>query len=277
LGGINLESLVLQVFAILLGASVGSFLNVVIYRLPAGLSLVFPPSRCPKCHKQLSPRDNIPIVGWLLIKGKCRYCRASVSWRYPLIEFITAILFWLVALAFGTSQHLVISILYCLFLAWLLALAIIDIDTMTLPNALTQSCLGLGIVYHLINAAIAGDSRITWGSQLVASITGAVVGIWLLDIMRLCGRIFLQKEAMGAGDAKLAAAMGAWLGWQNLLLAVLVAAAVGSVVGLGAIAIGRLGQKQAFPFGPFLALGGATSLFFGDKILTVYLGWFGIS
>jgi leader peptidase (prepilin peptidase)/N-methyltransferase len=270
------ESIILQVFAVVLGASIGSFLNVVIYRLPAGLSLLFPPSRCPHCRKQLSPKDNIPILGWLLIKGKCRYCRAPVSWRYPLIELTTALLFWLVAVAFGTSQPLLISILYCLFLAWLMTLAIIDIDTMTLPNPLTQSCLGLGIVYHLVNAAIAGDSHITWGNQLIVSITGAVVGIWLLDIMRLCGRIFLQKEAMGAGDAKLAAAMGAWLGWQNLLLAILIAAAIGSVVGLGAMVMGKLGSKQAFPFGPFLALGGGISLFFGSKILTVYLGWFGI-
>jgi leader peptidase (prepilin peptidase) / N-methyltransferase len=278
------ESMILQVFAIVLGASIGSFLNVVIYRLPAGLSLLFPPSRCPHCLKPLSPRDNIPILGWFFIKGKCRYCHSPVSWRYPLVELITALLFWLVAVTFGTSQPLLSSILYCLFLAWLLSLAIIDLDTMTLPNTLTQSGLCLGVVYHLANAAIgyapqanATDISITWGSQLIASITGAVVGIWLLDIMRLGGRIFLGKEAMGAGDAKLAAMMGAWLGWQGVLLAILIAAAIGSLLGLVAIATGKLGRSQAFPFGPFLALGGGISLFLGEKILTTYLGWFGIS
>ena len=270
-----MESIILQVFAVVLGASIGSFLNVAIYRLPAGLSLLFPPSRCPHCLKPLSPRDNIPILGWFLIKGKCRYCHSPVSWRYPLVELITALLFWLVAVTFGTSQPLLISVLFSLYLAWLLTLAIIDIDTMTLPNTLTQSGLCLGVVYHLVNAAIATDSS-TWGGQLIASITGAVVGIWLLDIMRLGGRIFLDKEAMGAGDAKLAAMMGAWLGWQGVLLAVLIAAAIGSLLGLGAIAIGKLGRSQAFPFGPFLALGGGISLFLGEKILTTYLGWFGI-
>jgi leader peptidase (prepilin peptidase) / N-methyltransferase len=275
-----MESLLLQILAIIIGASIGSFLNVVVYRVPAGLSILFPPSRCPHCLKRLSPRDNIPILGWFLIRGKCRYCHSPVSWRYPAVEALTAILFWSVAFHFGFSQPWFVLLCYGAFLSWLLALTLIDLDTMTLPNQITQSGLVLGLIYQgaiaLTPNVIPYAAKLGFGSQLIVGITGAVVGIWLLDIVRWLGTFFLGKEAMGAGDAKLAAMMGAWLGWQHLLLAVLLAAAVGSLLGLFAIATRILKREQPFPFGPFLALGGALSLFWGKTIISTYLGWFGI-
>ncbi|OYQ63817.1 prepilin peptidase [Pseudanabaena sp. SR411] len=272
-----IESLFLQCLAIVLGACIGSFLNVVIYRVPAGLSILHPPSRCPHCLRQLASRDNIPIIGWFLIKGKCRYCHTPVSWRYPAIEALTAFLFWCVAVYFGTSIPILILCFYATFLSWLLALAMIDIDTMTLPNSLTQSGLVLGLIYQISLASMKSGDRVAFPTILLFGIGGAVLGIWLLDIMRIAGRVFLQKEAMGGGDPKLAAMIGMWLGWQNVLLTILIASAIGTLVGVFAIFTKDLGKQQPIPFGPFLALGGAISLFFGKSILSTYLAWFGLA
>lgn len=269
-----IESLLIQALAITIGACIGSFLNVVIYRIPAGLSILYPPSRCPHCLRQLAPRDNIPVIGWFLIKGKCRYCHTPVSWRYPAIEAFTAFLFWCVAAYFGTSQPILVLCFYALFLSWLLALAMIDIDTMTLPNSLTQSGLILGILYQGSLAMTSSDSSIA--KMLLGGIGGAVLGIWLLDIMRIAGRIFLQKEAMGGGDPKLAAMMGMWLGWQNILLTILLASAIGTAIGAIAMICSNHQKQQPIPFGPFLALGGGLSLFFGNPIISTYLKWFGL-
>ncbi|PZU95983.1 MAG: prepilin peptidase [Pseudanabaena sp.] len=274
-----IESLFLQGMAIAIGACIGSFLNVVVYRVPAGLSILHPPSRCPHCLRQLAPRDNIPVIGWFLIKGKCRYCKTPVSWRYPAIEALTAFLFWCVAAYFGTSLSILILCFYAAFLSWLLALALIDIDTQTLPNSLTQSGLIIGLIYQVSLAATesSGASNAAGISNLllVGSI-GAFVGIWLLDIMRIAGRFFLHKEAMGGGDPKLAAMIGMWLGWQNVLLAIMIASAIGTVVGAIAIVTKNLDKQQKIPFGPFLALGAAISLFYGNTIISNYLAWFGI-
>ncbi len=270
-----IESLVLQCFAIALGACIGSFLNVVIYRVPAGLSILHPPSRCPHCLRQLAPRDNIPIIGWFLIRGKCRYCHTPVSWRYPAIEAFTAFLFWSVAAYFGTSIPILTLCFYAAFLSWLLVLALIDVDTMTLPNSLTQSGLVLGLIYQASLAISSGD-RTNLAGHLLNGVFGAVVGICLLDFIRIVGTVCLQKEAMGAGDPKLMAMIGVWLGWQKVLLVMLISSGIGSFVGLAAIFIGKLGWSIPIPMGVFLAIGAASSLFFGDVIISNYLGWFGI-
>jgi leader peptidase (prepilin peptidase) / N-methyltransferase len=268
------ESFVFQVIAIISGASIGSFLNVVIYRLPSGLSILYPPSRCPNCLKRLSPLDNIPIIGWFLIKGKCRYCHQKVAWRYPFIECLTAFAFWLIVTNF-MGQPIVIVLGSCLFVSYLIALAAIDIDTMTLPNALTQSGLVLGISYH-IGMSVNNPTQINFLNQSIASILGAVVGIWLVDLVRMFGFWLLQKEAMGAGDAKLAAMIGAWLGWQELLLTLLIAAVLGTLVGVMIVNSRNSGKTQPYPFGPFLAIAAIISLIYGEQILSKYWNWFGI-
>ncbi len=265
------ESLIFQVMAVIFGASIGSFLNVVIYRIPTGLSILHPPSRCPNCLKRLKPFDNIPIIGWFLIKGKCRYCHNKVSWRYPLIESLTAFAFWFAASSF-ISQPLILIIGSCIFLSYLIALSAIDIDTMTLPNPLTQSGLVLGIAFSM-----AASDQTNLLNQLITSILGAVSGIWLVDLVRMVGSWLLQKEAMGAGDAKLAAMIGAWLGWQELLLTILVASILGSLVGEFIIKLKNSGKSQPLPFGPFLAIAATFSLFYGDQIISKYLTWFGVS
>lgn len=262
-----LFELLTTIAVFVLGASIGSFLNVVVYRLPAGLSLVYPPSRCPKCLHQLGKRENVPVVGWLWLKGRCRHCKTPISVRYPIVEGVVGLLFVVTFWVFGWSWH---TAGYWAFLSWLLALSLIDLDTMTLPNPLTQSGLAVGLVFQallgfLINASLAGAL-----TQLMHGILGAVIGLWLLDIIAIAGSMLLGQAAMGAGDAKLAAMMGAWLGWKYLLLAGFLACAIGAFAGGGAIALGWISRRQAMPFGPFLALGAAIVVFWGDTILSAY-------
>lgn len=271
-----------MVFA--LGASIGSFLNVIVYRLPAGLSILWPPSRCPKCLNQLKAYDNVPVFGWISLRGRCRYCKSKISVRYPVVEGVTGIIFLLVFLVFQVST---LTIGYWAFCSWLLALSLIDLDTMTLPNALTQSGLVVGILFQMVVGFLPEASYVALVNHLMMAIVGAVLGLWLFDAIALLGSIAFGKAAMGAGDAKLAAMMGAWLGWKYLLLASFIACALGALIG-SAIIIRRripkaslreaasqeksqqtLGQKM--PFGPFLALGSIITLFSGEAILSSYL------
>lgn len=229
-----------------------------------------PPSRCPHCLTRLKKRENIPILGWLRLNGRCGHCKAPISPRYPIIEAITGILFLMVFLVFGFSLP---TIGYWAFLSWLLALSMIDFDTMTLPNPLTQSGLVLGLGFQtIVGFSISG---LTGAIQhLITGIISAIVGLWLLDLIAIGASFVLGQEAMGAGDSKLMAMMGAWLGWQALLIAGFLACVVGAIAGLGAIALGWLSRRQAMPFGPFLALGAVLSLFFGQALLSGYISLF---
>lgn len=250
-----------------LGASIGSFINVVVYRLPAGLSIVSPPSRCPHCLHRLGKWENIPVLGWLWLQGRCRHCQAPIAVRYPLVEAVTGLIFLLVFWRFGISIQ---TIGYWIFCGWLLALSLIDFDTMTLPNPLTQSGLVVGLIFGVIASLIAQTTLNEAVHQLMSSIIGAVLGIWIFDAIALFGSLALGQAAMGAGDAKLAAMLGAWLGWKYLLLAGFLACAAGAFIGGGAIALGILSRRQKMPFGPFLALGGLITIFSGDAILAAY-------
>ncbi|ARV61616.1 prepilin peptidase [Nostocales cyanobacterium HT-58-2] len=272
----------LIVFA--LGTSVGSFINVVVYRLPAGLSILFPPSRCPHCLNQLKPYDNVPVLGWLWLKGRCRYCKSRISIRYPVVEVVTGFIFLLV---FWRFQYSLSTVGYWAFCSWLLALSLIDLDTMTLPNPLTKSGLVLGMIFHMINGFLVNGflSEASWvglAHHLKMAIGGAVLGLWLFDAIAILGSIIFGKTAMGGGDTKLATMMGAWLGWKSLLLASFLACLVGVVIGGGKIILSRhsnriaLSQKweHKIPFGPFLASGAVIALFGGEAILFSYLQLF---
>ena len=213
----------------------------------------------------------MPILGWLWLRGKCSHCRTQISVRYPLIEAVTSALFVSVFWSFGVSWQ---TIGYWGFISWLLTLALIDLDTMTLPNPLTQSGLVVGLGFQ------AGLGWVTTGTfagaaaQVMAGVMGAIVGIWLLDGVAIVGSMALGQTAMGAGDSKLAAMMGAWLGWQMLLLSGFLACVVGAFVGGGAIAMGWLNRRQPMPFGPFLALGAVITVMWGELILGTYLRLF---
>ncbi|BAY86477.1 peptidase A24A domain-containing protein [Calothrix parasitica NIES-267] len=257
----------------LLGASIGSFINVVVYRLPAGLSILYPPSRCPRCKNRLKAYDNVPVFGWLRLRGRCRYCKNPISSRYPIVEAATGLIFVLV---FAIFQFSPLTIGYWLFCSWLLALSIIDIDTMTLPGELTKTGLALGLLFQMILGFISGSGWLGLVNQLMLAIAAAVLGIWLFDGISRIGTIVFRKDAMGAGDAKLAAMMGAWLGWKYLLLASFIACIAGVVGESFATLIKQknIKRNKPFPFGPYLALGSAITLFSGEMILSNYLRLF---
>lgn len=257
-------------FVFILGSAIGSFLNVVIYRLPAKISLVHPPSRCPKCLHPLGKTENVPIFGWLWLKGRCRWCKTPISWRYPLIETVCAILFILVFWKFEFSY---LTIGYWILLSWLLALALIDFDTMTLPGVLTKSGLVVGLIFRIF---LGWQQDLIPGaiSQFMGGVGAAVLGIWLFDVIVIVGTIALGQVAMGGGDPKLASMIGAWLGWQNLLLTGFIACALGAIIGGVGISLGFLSRRQAMPFGPFLVLGAICSLFFGSQLISLYIELF---
>lgn len=266
-----LLTLLIYLLVLWLGASIGSFLSVVVHRVPAGLSIVHPPSRCPKCGHQLKLNENIPVLGWLWLKGRCSACRTPIPVRYPLLEAICGIVFILIFALFGLSWQ---TLGYWVFFSWLLALALIDIDTMTLPNPLTQSGLVAGLGFQVVLGIAATASLAGSIQQLMEGVLGAVLGIWLVDAIAIVGTIALGQAAMGGGDAKLAAMMGAWIGWKLLLLAGFLACAIGAFAGGGAIALGLLNRRQPFPFGPFLSLGGIIAALWGNAIVAFYLQLF---
>lgn len=257
--------------ALALGCCIGSFLNVVIYRIPAGLSLLFPPSRCPHCLNRLKAYDNVPVLGWLWLRGKCRYCKSAIALRYPLVEAGTGLLFLLTFIVYGVSWQ---TLGYWAFISWLISLSLIDWDTMTLPNPLTQSGLVVGLVFQASLGWMLTQSWSGVALYLMGGIGAAVLGIWLFDIITILGSAAFGRAAMGGGDAKLAAMMGAFLGWKLLLLASFLACAIGAFAGGGAIALGLLNRDQPMPFGPFLAIGAVLALFVGQSLIQGYVHLF---
>jgi leader peptidase (prepilin peptidase) / N-methyltransferase len=261
-----------------MGAAIGSFLNVVVYRVPAGLSVVWPPSRCPKCLHQLGMGENIPILGWLLLRGKCRHCRTPISPRYPLVEATTAIIFVLVYNQFGLSIQ---TVGYSVLMSWLLALTLIDLDTMTLPNSLTQSGLVLGLAFQFVAGYVDGNHAIAGAREyLIQGILGMVLGIWIYDTILILGSLMVGKSAQGGGDAKLMAMVGAWSSWKVVLLSGGLASTLAligfvTVAGYstlkgGGIKAGANKLIQPLPLGPFIALGATISLFGGDWLIDTY-------
>jgi len=262
------------VLVLVLGACGGSFLNVVVYRLPRGLSLLYPGSHCPHCKTPLGPTENIPILGWFLLRGRCRHCGDPIAWRYPAVEALTMGLFGLSIAVLGFSPR---GILTCLLLSWLLALALVDLDTFLLPEELTRSGLLAGLVARLALPWLEGSGSLAaMGLSLVAGIAGAVLGIWLLEGIGLVARWVLQREAMGGGDGKLLALIGMWLGWQGVVMALILGAGLGLVGSLLAMAGGRARLGKPIPFGPYLALGGAVAALAGSPLIEAYLRWSGL-
>jgi leader peptidase (prepilin peptidase) / N-methyltransferase len=275
---VNIYDTIVQVMIFWLGAAIGSFLNVVVYRVPAGLSVIWPPSRCPKCLHQLGMGENIPILGWLLLRGKCRHCRTPISPRYPIIEAITAIIFVLVYNRFGLSIQ---TIGYSLLMCWLLALTLIDLDTMTLPNPLTQSGLVLGLGFQFVAGYLDSNHSIIGSREyLIQGILAMVLGIWIYDAIQFVGSIMMGQLAQGGGDAKLMAMIGAWTSWKVVLLAGALSSALalaGFVIVAGYSTLTNGGIKSGShhflkpqPLGPFIALGATVALFTGDWLFDSY-------
>lgn len=303
----HLLDLYLQLISFLAGASVGSFLNVVIARIPEGLSIVRPGSRCPRCLTPIAWYDNLPIVSWIVLRARCRKCQLPISIRYPTVELITGLLALAVYRANGPTP---IAGLLFIFVALLIASTYIDLDHWIIPWELTIPGIILGLISGFVNP------HLTW----VDSVIGAVSGFGVFALIGLIGRLIFKKEALGEGDWWLLAMIGAFLGWQSLLPVILLASLQGSVVGIALILIGRneTGERpeekkaaspepaapaklelvpaappaggetadkkgedeeddwvppaNAVPFGPFLSLAALEQLFVGDWLRQIYDG-----
>ncbi len=241
-----------------LGLCIGSFLNVCIYRLPLGKSLVSPGSSCPNCGAPIRFYDNIPLVSYIVLGGKCRACRAPFSFRYPLVELITGLLAVAVWLRFGWHPE---SLIFFFFCSCLLVITFIDIDHRIIPDIISLPGIVIGL------AASVFVRNFSWQSSLA----GIAAGGGSLLAVAMAYRALTGKEGMGGGDIKLLAMIGAFTGWRGVVFTVFVASAAGTLVGL--ILMIRTGKnmKLAVPFGPFLALGAITYLFFGDFLIGWYL------
>ncbi|APV48809.1 prepilin peptidase [Betaproteobacteria bacterium GR16-43] len=268
---------------VVLGLCVGSFLNVVVYRLPKMMeaewradcaevtgveppprevfNLVTPRSRCPSCATPITFDQNIPVVSWLLLGGKCAACKARISARYPAVELAAGALAGFLAWRFGYSPALAGALIF----AWsLLALALIDFDTQLLPDDITLPLLWTGLLFNM-------GSTFT---SLPSAVLGAVAGYLSLWLVYWGFKLVVRKEGMGYGDFKLLAALGAWLGWAMLPFIVLVSAGLGAVIGLAGMALARTGRDTRIPFGPYLALGGLVGLLWGRQATVAWLGYF---
>jgi leader peptidase (prepilin peptidase)/N-methyltransferase len=247
-------------FAFIFGSVVGSFLNVCIYRLPNEESIVAPRSRCPACQSPIHALDNIPLISFLFLRGRCRACGASISWRYPLVEALTGTLFALTVVRFGVTAQ---AALFLLFLAGLIVISFIDLDHQIIPNIITLPGIPLGLLAGVFFR----------DPSLLDRVIGTLAGAGFLYLVLFYGGVLYGQEAMGEGDLNLIAMVGAFLGWKAVIVTILVGCLVGSVVGLSLIALRRLGRRQHIPFGPFLSLGAIVALFWGDQLIAWYLGF----
>lgn len=268
----------------LLGLTVGSFLNVVILRLPqimqrewtrdccelleieakpgdnnAPLSLSFPGSHCPHCKAPIRPWQNIPVISYLMLRGRCANCQTGISWRYPLVELVCAIATITVGVIVGWGWPL----LAYLLLTWsLIALTGIDIDTQLLPDDITLPLLWGGLLFNLFIGPVA----------IADAVLGAAAGYLLLWSVYWLFKLATGKEGMGFGDFKLLAALGAWLGWQSIPLIILLSSAVGAVLGILILSLRGQGRSQPLPFGPYLAAAGWIALLWGDRVSALLFG-----
>lgn len=272
------------IFMSILGLLVGSFLNVVIYRLPIMMerewrlqcqslfgipgdsndkpeeqfNLVSPRSRCPHCHELITAIYNIPVISYLFLMGKCRHCKSKISSRYPVIELLTGILTGFVAWHFGYSPQTFFALIF----TWsLICLSMIDFDHHLLPDDITLPVMWLGLACNIFNMF----------ASIHSSLIGAIVGYGILWIIFISFKLITGKDGMGYGDFKLLAMLGAWLGWELLPLIILLSSMLGAVVGVTLIITGRQGRDKPIPFGPYLAIAGWIALVWGREITDIYL------
>ncbi len=247
-----------DLYAALLGLVVGSFLNAVIHRVPRGQSLLRPGSRCPWCGASIRARDNLPLVSFLLLRGRCRRCTGPIAWRYPLVELMTAIAFVVCVERFGPRLEAAAA---AALLSLLLALAAIDIEHFLLPDSLTFPGMAAGLALQ------------PWipGVNWIEAAAGVLVGAGVLFLIAEAWAWLRREEGMGLGDAKLLAMIGAFLGWKGVLITLFLACLAGSLFGLALVVTARGSVKTRLPFGAFLALGAAAALFCGTAPLDRYL------
>ena len=257
-----MDSWILYLLIFFMGAVVGSFLNVCIYRLPQELSVVAPRSFCPACKGPIRAYDNIPIISYLVLGGRCRNCRTRIPFRYPLAEALTGGIALALYYIFGFSP---LFVALFAFSAALIVIIFIDLDHQIIPDIISLPGIGIGVLLSLSGYSI----------SIKDSLIGILVGGGSLYIVAIVYQALMKREGMGGGDVKLLALIGAWLGWKAVLFTLFFASFSGSIIGGGIMLAKKEGGKYAIPFGPFLALAALAYIFFGQKLIDWYLNWGG--
>ncbi len=252
-------NLYLGLYAFFIGLAIGSFLNVCIYRIPLKKSIVRPPSSCPNCGKRIRFYENIPLISYLFLKGKCHYCRHPISWQYPMVEILVGFISLFLFIKFGINYQYILSLF---FISNLLVISLIDMEHMIIPDVLSLPGILLGWAFSFI------IPDLTWTDSLIGILAGGG-GLYLVAI----GFAYLTgKEGMGGGDIKLLAMIGAWMGWRSLPLIILMASLSGLVIGFSFMMFSGKGLGAKIPFGPYLSLGAIIYFFFGFQITHWYMG-----
>ena len=252
-----MEEIITGIIIFAIGLVIGSFSNVCIYRIPRNESIIRPGSHCPQCSKPIPFYDNIPVISYILLKGKCRYCGQPIPLQYPIVELATG-LFYLALYLFNGLQ--LIAIVYMLLCTLLIIISFIDLKERIIPDVLSLPFIAIGFIL----------SFFLKGLSPVDSLLGILVGGGSLLIIAIAGTYLFKKEAMGGGDIKLAAMIGAFLGWQLTLLSLFLGFFLGSIIGVIVLIINK-GKTDIVPFGPFIALGAMLSIFWGQAIIYWYL------
>lgn len=244
----------------ILGLIVGSFSNVCIYRIPRNESIVYPASHCPKCRSPIKPFDNIPLLSYILLKGRCRNCKNKISIQYPIVEFLTGLIYLIIYLIYGLSVQ---TLIYIILSSALIIIAFIDLKEQMVPDVISLPGIVIGFILSFFVSYI----------SFINSALGVVVGGGIIIIIGLAGSLIFKKEAMGGGDVKLAAMIGAFLGWRYIIISLFLGFFLGALAGIILILSKIKKREDAIPFGPFIVLGSFITLLWGKNIFLWYLGF----
>jgi len=243
----------------ILGLIVGSFNNVCIYRIPRNESIIYPASHCPKCRSKIKPIDNIPLLSYILLKGRCRNCKSKISIQYPIVELLTGLTYLIIYLIYGLSVQ---TLIYIILSSALIIIAFIDLNEQIIPDVISLPGIVIGLILSFIVPYI----------SFINSVLGALIGGGIILIIAWVGSIIFKKEAMGGGDVKLAAMIGAFLGWRYMVISLFLGFFLGALAGIFLILSKIKRKEDMVPFGPFIALGSIITLLCGEKIIAWYIG-----
>ena len=248
------------VLIFILGLIVGSFSNVCIYRIPRNESIIYPASHCPKCRSKIKPVDNIPLLSFILLKGRCRNCKSKISIQYPIVELLTGLIYLIIYLTYGLSVQ---ALIYIILSSALIIIAFIDLNEQIVPDVISLPGIVIGFILSFFVHYI----------SFINSALGVLVGGGIILIIGLGGSVIFKKEAMGGGDVKLAAMIGAFLGWRYIIISLFLGFFLGALAGIFLIISKIKSREDVVPFGPFIVLGSFITLLWGEKIISWYIGF----